>query len=130
MDTNLEKVALKSEVEKHLAESNASYFAINVSSANQLVIDYLKDELASDNVRVDAFEQCGTLPSYFGEIRDQFSSFQDVEIMLVSHDLGWPLIELSHLKMDAIKGLDDHAAIYASENTLLHGKPFYDEDVL
>ncbi|MDI4652641.1 MULTISPECIES: hypothetical protein [Pseudoalteromonas] len=130
MDTNLEKVAVKTEILKHIAESSAAYFAINVNSDSKQVIDYLKAELSVNNVRVDAIEQCKTLPRYFAAIREELSSHENVDLMLVSHDLGWPLIELSHMQMDKTGGISEQAAIYASENKVLHGKPFYDDEIL
>lgn len=130
MDLDLEKVAISKEIDKRLSGSTASYFAINIISEHSEVVEYITNSHSAVNVRVDAMQQLGTLPKYFGIIREEIKDRPDVELMLISHNLGWPLIEISHVKMGKIQSFGNEAAIFASDNEVVHGQAFYDEDVL
>ena len=129
MNIELEKVGVKTAIEHCLTNSDASHFMINIVSSHPPLIEYLKAAFASENVHILACADSINMKHFFGVIRTELQEKSDVQLMIVSHELGWPIIESCHLNFNTVKAMSDQNAIYAGDNTIYHGQPFYDGDV-
>ena len=129
MNIELEKVGVKTAIEHCLTNSDASHFMINIVSSHPPLIEYLKAAFASENVHILACADSINMKHFFGVIRTELQEKSDVQLMIVSHELGWPIIESCHLNFNTVKAMNDQNAIYAGDNTIYHGQPFYDGDV-
>lgn len=129
MHIELEKVGVKTAIEHCLTNSDASYFMINIVSSHPPLVEYLKAALESESVHILACTDIISLPHFLGVIRTELQDKSDVQLMIVSHELGWPIIESCHLNFNTVKAMSDQNAIYAGDNTIYHGHPFYDGDV-
>ena len=70
-----------------------------------------------------------SLPHFLGVIRTELQDKSDVQLMIISHELGWPMIESCYLNLHTVKAMSDQDAIYAADNTIYHGQPFYHGDI-
>ncbi|WP_352297004.1 hypothetical protein [Pseudoalteromonas sp. 20-MNA-CIBAN-0454] len=129
MNIELEKVGVKTAIEHCLTNSDASHFMINIVSSHPPLIEYLKAAFASESVHILACADSINMKHFFGVIRTELQEKSDVQLMIVSHELGWPIIESCHLNFNTVKAMSDQSAIYAGDNTIYHGQPFYDGDV-
>lgn len=129
MNIELEKVGVETAIEHCLTNSDASHFMINIVSSHPPLIEYLKAAFASESVHILACADSINMKHFFGVIHTELQEKSDVQLMIVSHELGWPIIESCHLNFNTVKAMNDQKAIYAGDNTIYHGQPFYDGDV-
>lgn len=129
MNIELEKVSVKTAIEHCLTHSAASHFMINIVSSHPPFVEYLKSVLGSDSVHILACTDILSLPHFLGLVRTKIQYKSDIQFMIVSHELGWPMIESCHLNLHTVKAMSAQDAIYAGDNTIHHGQPFYDGDI-
>tara|TARA_B100001059_G_scaffold171670_1_gene171770 strand:- start:1641 stop:2039 length:399 start_codon:yes stop_codon:yes gene_type:complete len=132
MDLNLEKVMMAKEILLVLKNHIGKCVVINVITEHKEVADFISHEVKSvvSNAVVKNDQEQVTLSKLLNSVRDEIEREDNLLLINVSHDLGWPSLEVCAIDLNIVKDLNDREAVYAGESVVINGKPFYDDEIL
>ena len=132
MDLNLERVMVAEEVLLVLKSHIGKSIIINVTTEHKEVADFITQEVHSvvPTAVVKNTQEQVTLSQLLNSVRDELEHKDNLLLVNVSHDLGWPLLEVCAIDLNTVKDLNDREAVYAGQSAVINGTPFYDDEIL
>jgi hypothetical protein len=132
MDLNLERVMIAEEVLLVLKSHIGKSIVINVTTEHKEVADFITQEVHSvvPTAVVKNTQEQVTLSQLLNSVRDELEHKDNLLLVNVSHDLGWPSLEVCAIDLNIVKDLNDREAVYAGESVVINGNPFYDDEIL
>lgn len=130
MDIKLEKKQVANELKQLISKQDSVNFLVNVITTSQEMVDHINESLTYSNLIIKHEPKLNSLPLLFSEYRNILSEMDVVNVLNVTHELGWTQIESCLIDIQKTKNLTSKDAIYASESGVYNGKPFYDDEVL
>tara|TARA_B100000508_G_C11447586_1_gene272247 strand:- start:647 stop:1045 length:399 start_codon:yes stop_codon:yes gene_type:complete len=132
MDLNLERVMIAEEVLLVLKSHIGKSIVINVTTEHKEVVDFITQEVHSvvPTAVVKNTQEQVTLSQLLNSVRDELEHKDNLLLVNVSHDLGWPSLEVCAIDLNIVKDLNDREAVYAGESVVINGNPFYDDEIL
>nr|MBL0710357.1 hypothetical protein [Colwellia sp.] len=125
MDLNLERVMVAEEVLLVLKSHIGKSIIINVTTEHKEVADFITQEVHSvvPTAVVKNTQEQVTLSQLLNSVRDELEHKDNLLLVNVSHDLGWPLLEVCAIDLNTVKDLNDREAVYAGQSAVIKGNP-------
>ncbi|MGP4944058.1 hypothetical protein [Pseudoalteromonas nigrifaciens] len=132
MDIDLEQVMVAKEVLTALSKRSADCVVINLLSGHKPLVDFVTSEVKA--VKPDAVvthqPDLINLPKLLAHVRGDIEGNETLMLMNVSHELGWPHIEICEINLVNATDLDERESVFGGDSSVHIGKPFYDNEVL